>query len=81
MPEPNVNLYTDELMSNAKAFSDTAMIVITRIGGEGADLPTDMAAVVDGSWIRRVAERNGEMRGAGYITVIWENTAPFSFSP
>ena len=50
LPEPNVSLYSDELISNAKAFSDTAMIVITRVGGEGADLPTDMTAVVDGSW-------------------------------
>ena len=53
LPEPNVSLYTDEMMANAKAYSDTAMVVITRVGGEGADLPTDMSAVVDGSWIRR----------------------------
>ncbi len=51
LPEPNVSLYTDELMANAKSFSDTAMIVISRSGGEGADLPTDMNAVVDGSYM------------------------------
>jgi beta-glucosidase len=45
LPEPNVSLYTDSMMSNAKDFSDTALIVITRVGGEGADLPTDMTAV------------------------------------
>ena len=45
LPEPNVNLYTDEMMENAKAFSDTAMVVITRVGGEGADLPTDVSQV------------------------------------
>ena len=50
LPEPNVSLYTDEMMNNAKAFSDTAIIVISRPGGENADLPTDMPAVVDGSW-------------------------------
>ena len=50
LPEPNVSLYTDDLMSNAKNFSDTAMIVISRSGGEGADLPTDMNAVIDGSY-------------------------------
>ena len=50
LPEPNVSAYTDELISNAKAFSDTAMIVISRSGGEGADLPADMNAVVDGSY-------------------------------
>lgn len=66
LPEPNVNLYTDEMMENAKAFSDTAMVVITRVGGEGADLPTDMASVVDGSWIRRVAQAYGSERGTAY---------------
>ena len=73
LPEPNVSLYTDEMMNNAKAFSDTAMIVITRVGGEGADLPTDMAAVVDGSWIRRQADRNGQMRGAGYYNGTYDD--------
>ena len=33
-------ILTDEMMANAKEFSDTAMVVITRVGGEGADLPT-----------------------------------------
>jgi beta-glucosidase len=51
LPEPNVSLYTDALISGAKDFSDTAMIVISRSGGEGADLPTDMVSVVDGSFM------------------------------
>ncbi len=50
LPEPNVSRYSDDLMKNAKSFSDTAMIVISRSGGEGADLPNDMTAVVDGSY-------------------------------
>lgn len=50
LPEPATSLYTDELMDNAKEFSDTAMIVITRVGGEGADLPTDMMGVVNGTY-------------------------------
>ena len=50
LPEPNVSKYSDDLIANAKAFSDTAMIVISRSGGEGADLPADMTAVVDGSY-------------------------------
>ena len=74
LPEPNVNLYTDEMMENAKNFSDTAMIVITRVGGEGADLPTDMAAVVDGSWIRRVAEYRGQDKGSGYYNGSYDDT-------
>ncbi|MDM8201898.1 glycoside hydrolase family 3 C-terminal domain-containing protein [Allofournierella massiliensis] len=50
LPEPPASTYTDEMIANAKAFSDTALVVISRSGGEGADLPTDMAAVIDGSW-------------------------------
>ncbi len=50
IPEPAASAYSPELIANAKAYSDTAMIVITRVGGEGADLPSDMMAVVDGSW-------------------------------
>ncbi|WP_312440981.1 glycoside hydrolase family 3 N-terminal domain-containing protein [Lacrimispora sp.] len=45
LPEPVKESYTSELMADAKAFSDTALIVITRVGGEGADLPTDVSAV------------------------------------
>ena len=50
LPEPNVSLYTDSLISNAKSFSDTAMIVISRSGGEGADLPNDMVGMVNGTY-------------------------------
>ena len=45
LPEPEAAQYTDEMMNNAKAFSDTAMVVITRVGDEGADLPTDVSQV------------------------------------
>ena len=36
--------YTDELLASARDFSDTAIVVISRIGGEGGDLPQDMYA-------------------------------------
>ena len=42
LPEPPADTYSDELISNAKDFSDTAMVVITRVGGEGIDLPMYM---------------------------------------
>ena len=51
LPEPNVNLYTDEMIANAQAHSDTAVVVFTRPGGENADLPTNMPEVVDGTWM------------------------------
>ena len=50
LPEIPVAQYPDEIMENAKAFSDTAVIVLARTGGEGADLPHDMGAVMDGSY-------------------------------
>ena len=36
--------YPADLLSGAEDFSDTAIVVITRRSGEGADLPMDMAA-------------------------------------
>jgi len=45
LPEPSVDKYSNKMISDAKNFSDYAMIVITRVGGEGADLPTDMSKV------------------------------------
>ncbi|MDD3660993.1 MAG: glycoside hydrolase family 3 C-terminal domain-containing protein, partial [Lachnospiraceae bacterium] len=45
LPEPTVDTYTEEMLGNAKSFSDTALVVITRVGGEGADLPTDVSKV------------------------------------
>ena len=50
LPEPNMSFYTNEVMNNATSFSDTAVIVIGRSGGENADLPTDMKAVIDGTY-------------------------------
>lgn len=50
LPEIPVAEYSDETIQNAKEFSDTAVIVIARTGGEGADLPHDMGAVMDGSY-------------------------------
>ncbi|MTB63445.1 beta-glucosidase [Streptococcus sp. zg-86] len=40
--EPSQDKYSEELLKNAKAFSDTALVVISRNGGEGADLPQSM---------------------------------------
>ena len=58
LPEPNMSHYTDELMNEAKDFSDTAVIVIGRPGGEGADLPTDMNAVIKGTYNQGLATSN-----------------------
>ena len=45
LPEPPVESYPEGMMDEAKEFSDTAIMVIGRVGGEGADLPGDMSKV------------------------------------
>ena len=50
LPEPTKDAYTAELMGGAASFSDTAVIVLGRSGGENADLPTDMNAVIKGTY-------------------------------
>ncbi|MBQ9521720.1 MAG: glycoside hydrolase family 3 C-terminal domain-containing protein [Oscillospiraceae bacterium] len=50
LPEPAVSLYTDDMIANARKFSDTAMFFIARSGGEGADIPYDMTGIVNGTY-------------------------------
>lgn len=59
LPEPTMEHYTDAMMEEAKDFSDTAMIVISRSGGEGQDVPRDMKAVIDGTYDTRNEVANG----------------------
>ena len=42
--EVPASAYTEAVLQQAKDFSDTAIIVLSRIGGEGGDLPQDMFA-------------------------------------
>ena len=45
LPEPAADTYPDELMANAREFSDQAIIVIARSGGEHIDLPKDVTGL------------------------------------
>ncbi len=45
LPEPPAANYSDSLINSAKSFSDTAMVVITRVGGEGTDIPWDFSQI------------------------------------
>lgn len=45
LPEPPASTYPASLLENAKAFSDTALIILSRTGAEAADLLTDMSDV------------------------------------
>lgn len=53
--EAEVSDYSEELIQNAVAFSDIALVVISRPGGEASDLLTDMAAA-DGDEGRHMLE-------------------------
>ena len=48
IPEPTVEEYDKAgIFESAKAFPDTAVVVIARSGGEGADLPTSLDPAVE----------------------------------
>lgn len=76
LPEPTADYYTDELMAEATEFSDTAVVVIGRSGGEGADLPTDMNAVINGTY--NVAEEVSVMsENYGYTNATYTNNGDY----
>lgn len=74
LSEPTVDYYTDEVMEQAKEFSDTALIVISRSGGEGMDVPSDMHSVVTGNADIRdeVADGNPNY---GYFASLYTNNS------
>ena len=47
LPEMSVSLLTDEIMANAKAYSDTALVMISRTSAEGTDLTEDILRISD----------------------------------
>ncbi len=66
LPEVPAKQYTDSLISDAKDFSGKAVVVITRAGGEGADLPTDMTA--DGITYTNNSESYADFqKGEGFL--------------
>ena len=81
LPEPTVDVYTDAVMDQAKSFSDVAVIMISRSGGEGADLPTDMNAVIHGTY--NIAEKVSVNPGSfGYYNATYTNNGDYDdFEP
>lgn len=45
LPEPPADTYSHEMIEHAKEFSETALVVLTRAGGEQTDLPRDVSSV------------------------------------
>ena len=74
LPEPTVDTYTNEIMNQAKEFSDTALIVLSRSGGEGSDVPSDMNKVIKGTWDIR-DEVAGGNENYNYFTSSYENNS------
>ena len=80
LPEPTVDAYTDAVMSQAKGFSDVALIVISRAGGEGADLPVDMNAVIHGTY--DIADTVSVTGQYGYYKGVYTNNGSYDdFEP
>lgn len=66
--------YSDELLASAEAYSDTAIIVISRLGGEGSDLPMDMEGYDGGEAGKSYLELNSdELELVEYVTSTYEN--------
>lgn len=76
LPEPTAEAYTDAILSEAKAFSDTAIVVIARGGGENYDLPTDMYGVIHGTY--NIAEKvSNNPENYPYTKVTYQNNGAY----
>ena len=60
VPEPAIADYdAGKIFENAKSFSDTAIIVVARSGGEGADLPKSLDPAIPDTFV----DNGGDMFG------------------
>lgn len=76
IPEPPVSVYNDDLLGATKEFADTAVLVIGRSGGEGADLPTDMKAVIDGTY-NPAAKVSAAPGNYNYMSAVYYNNGAY----
>lgn len=84
LPEPTRDAYTSAVMSAAASFSDTAVIVIGRTGGENADLPSDMNAVIHGTYdvAQTDAVEERSKTNYGYTNGLYTNNGDYDdFEP
>lgn len=77
LPEPPVSNYTDDLIQDAEDFSDTAVIVLARSGGEGQDLPTDMGAVINGTYDNVRDEQANGNENYNYFACSYTNNGDY----
>ncbi|MNW35557.1 Thermostable beta-glucosidase B [compost metagenome] len=65
LPEPPASTYPAELIEQAKSFSDVAVIVLSRMAGEGhSDMPTDVSKV---AFDNNSSEYNDFSEGEHYL--------------
>ena len=76
LPEPSADKYSDELIAGARDFSDVALIVISRSGGEGADLPLDINAMIHGTYGDDARASSVVPDGYTYFNGVYENNGP-----
>ena len=76
IPEPPVSVYNDNLIEATHEFSDTAVIVIGRSGGEGADLPTDMLSVINGTY-NPAAQVSAAPANYNYMSAVYYNNGAY----
>lgn len=82
LPEPTIEYYTEELMEEAENFSDVAVLVIGRSGGEGQDVPMDMNAVIHGTYDIRDQVANGNENYGYYGASYYNNSEAYDdFDP
>lgn len=85
IPEPTIEEYEEAgIFENAKEYSDTALIVISRSGGENADLPTSITDEdtfqEDGGWsgasgVRYTSNADGVDPSKSYLELSNRETA------
>ena len=67
LPEPPVSLYSEEMIQNAKDYSDVAVIVISRKAGEGHnDIPMDVSKA---SYDNNTSDYEDFPEGEHYLTL------------
>ena len=82
LPEPTIESYSDELLSDAKSFSSKAIVFIARCGGEGADMPKDMGGIATIAYNEEVPDEpwlgSDYYQGTKYTKAYYKNNGDYN---
>lgn len=67
LPEPKASTYSNKMMNHAKKYSKNAVVVLSRSGGEGADLPKDMTNLPKGATYK--GNKGDFKKGQDYLSI------------